>query len=78
MTYNFNTPKQCAADRTAPLRYTVVAAADPAAAGLSAQQRADVQLLLNNGDGQHKTVIAATLQQTRHLLSVLQEQLSAG
>lgn len=75
VTYNYNNPKQFVDQNHAPLRFTVVVTADPAAAGLSAEQRAAVQQLLDNGDGQHKTVIAATLQQTRHLLTVLQEQL---
>lgn len=75
VTYNYNNPKQFVDQNHAALRFTVVVTADPEAAGLSAEQRAAVQQLLDNGDGQHKTVIAATLQQTRHLLTVLGEQL---
>jgi hypothetical protein len=74
VTYNFNNPKQ---QGTIPLRYTIVVTAEPDSLQLTPEQREGVRELLNNDDGNHKTVIGATLKQTRHLLSVIREQLSS-
>jgi hypothetical protein len=74
VTYNYNNPKQ---QGQVPLRYTIVVTAEPTSQQLTPEQREGVRELLNNDDGNHKTVIGATLKQTRHLLNVMREQLSS-
>lgn len=73
--YNYNRRIPVMPDSVLPLRYTVVVTADNAAA-LPAQRQHDVSALLDNSDTLHKTVIGATLQQTKHLLTAIGRQLS--
>jgi hypothetical protein len=73
--YNFNKPVQCEREHTAPLRFTVVVTADPDAPQLTDKQRQSVRELLDNDDGNHKSVIGATLTQTHHLLAAMKAEL---
>jgi hypothetical protein len=54
----------------------VVVTADPDAPQLTDEQRQSVRELLDNDDGEHKTVIGATLTQTHHLLAALKAELT--
>lgn len=58
-----------------PLRYIMVVTAEPGAEQLTQEQRESVQQLLNNEDGEHKTVIGASLSQAFTFLIAMEEQL---
>ncbi len=75
ITQAYNRPTGCKDDRIAPLRFTVVVSAEPDDAALTPEQQQGVRELLDNDDGRHKTVIAATLAQTQKLLAAIKAEL---